>query len=104
MEETVYDNGKLKVVSKVKKYATKIVEKFIPGAGVVEEICEDVYNVYSDEKDSEKYNDTIEKIKNDLNEQRRVEDRIVIETTPEKLRADLERAEEEQRNSQKDVS
>lgn len=29
---------------------------------------------------------------------------IIIETTPEKLRADLERAEEEQRNSQKDVS
>ena len=29
---------------------------------------------------------------------------ITIETTPEKLRADLERAEEEQRNSQKDVS
>lgn len=29
---------------------------------------------------------------------------IIIETTPEKIRADLNRAEEEQRNSQKDVS
>lgn len=76
LEEIVYDKGKSKVVSKVKKYAIKIVEEFIPGTGVVEEICEDVYKVYSDEKDIEKYNDTIEKIKNDLNERDRVMNRI----------------------------
>lgn len=45
--------------------------------------------------------------KNLFNQQNKNDDEyetIIIETTPEKLRADLNRAEEEQRNSQKDVS